>query len=267
MIPKKIHYCWFGKEEIPSPLQKCMATWKEFLPDYEVVLWNEKKFDVNSIPWTKEAQEARKYAFVSDYIRLYAIYNEGGIYMDTDVIVKKNFDCFLKNDFFTAIESYTPPPNATNIVYVHKNGDLALRIAGMAIMSSVFGAKANHPYIKDCLDWYENKHFILPDRSYFNKFTSNDIYATIAQKYGFRYKDEEQNLSGDMKIYPSSFIAQSIWNFNKDNFAIHCCAGSWNDKTLGSKLFGKYKFLRKLLKKREKVDDVYEFVQNSPIWK
>jgi len=92
---KKIHYCWFGKNIIPETLQKCIATWKEFLPDYEFILWNEEKFDVNSVEFVKEAYSIKKYAFATDYIRLYALYTQGGIYFDTDVVLKQGLDDYL----------------------------------------------------------------------------------------------------------------------------------------------------------------------------
>ena len=85
MIPKKIHYCWFGRGEKPALVKKCMASWKKYLPEYELKEWNEDNFDLDLFPFTREAYESRKYAFVTDVVRLYALYNEGGVYMDTDV--------------------------------------------------------------------------------------------------------------------------------------------------------------------------------------
>jgi mannosyltransferase OCH1-like enzyme len=85
MIPKTIHYCWFGKGQLPDLAIKCITSWKKYLPDYEIKLWNEENFDVNAIPYVKEAYFSRKFAFVTDYVRLFALYTEGGVYMDTDV--------------------------------------------------------------------------------------------------------------------------------------------------------------------------------------
>lgn len=94
MIPKKIHYCWFGKGKMPELALKCIESWRVNLPDYELKEWNENSFDINSNFYVKEAYESRKFAFVTDYVRLYALYTEGGIYMDTDVEVLKNLDPF-----------------------------------------------------------------------------------------------------------------------------------------------------------------------------
>lgn len=105
MIPKTIHYCWFGGKPLPKSVKKYMQTWKKHLPDYEIVEWNEDTFDVNSVPFTKEAYAHQKYAFVSDYVRLYALYHQGGIYFDTDVEVLKSFDDLLEAPAFMGYDS------------------------------------------------------------------------------------------------------------------------------------------------------------------
>ena len=268
MIPKKIHYCWLSGEEIPEMLKKCMATWKEILPDYEWVLWDTNKFDITSVPFVKEAVNAKKWAFASDYIRLFAVHSEGGIYMDMDVIMKKSFDDFLTNDFFSAMEYYSPRPKGKDEVFIYEDGTTAQKILGTAIQAAVFGAVAGHPFLKDCMKWYESKHFILPNKRIIDKIiVAPSIYATIAQRYGFLYKNEEQNLAKNMKIYPSQIIAPSIWDFSKETYAIHCCVGSWLDNSFLSKITKKNNFLRKLFGRTPIIKDMYEFVQNSPVWK
>jgi mannosyltransferase OCH1-like enzyme len=266
MIPKKIHYCWLSGEKIPEMLQKCMMTWKKYLPDYEWILWDANKFDINSVPFVKEAVNVKKWAFATDYIRLYAVHTEGGIYMDMDVIVKKTFDTFLKNDFFSSIESFQPYKNDKNRVYVYENGSVIQRIAGTSLQAAIFGAISGHPFLKDCMEWYREKHFIMPDNSFADNVVAPDIYATIAQRYGFRYKNEEQNLEQNMKIYPSSLIASNICDLSKDNYAVHCCAGSWRNKSFFSKIFKKNNFIRRLTGKSIFVEDMYSFVQNNPVW-
>lgn len=100
MIPKIIHYCWFGPGKMSSLERRCIKSWKKILPDYEIKCWNEKNFDINQFSFTKEAYKEGKYAFVSDVARLYALYSDGGIYMDTDMLVVKNFDHLLTYSFF-----------------------------------------------------------------------------------------------------------------------------------------------------------------------
>ena len=104
MIPKTIHYCWFGGKDLPEDAQKCIASWRKFLPDYEIKEWNEQNFDVNSIPYTAEAYRAGKYAFVSDYARMLILYQHGGLYFDTDVEVIKPLDDIVTRGPFMGYE-------------------------------------------------------------------------------------------------------------------------------------------------------------------
>ena len=109
-IPKVIHYVWMGKGTKSEFMLRCIDSWKKYLPDYEIVEWNEERFDVRSNPYTEEAYNCKKWAFVSDYVRLYALYTEGGVYMDTDVEVIKPLDRFLEHPAFSGFESRTDIP-------------------------------------------------------------------------------------------------------------------------------------------------------------
>ena len=128
MIPKKIHYCWFGKQPLPRFAKKCISTWQKYLPDYEIKEWNETNFNVELFPYAKEAYDSHKYAFVSDVARLYALYNEGGIYLDTDIEVCKSFDDLLEKNAFLAIEP------ETNL-----------------IATCCMGFQAEHPFLKEVI--------------------------------------------------------------------------------------------------------------------
>ena len=141
MIPKIIHLCWLSGEPFPADIQACLDTWKEHLPDYEIWLWDTKRFDVNSTEWTKQAFDNKKYAFAADYIRLYALYNYGGIYLDSDVIVYKSFDDLLHLPYFI--------------------GNDQIR----AFEAAVIGAEKGCAWIKDMLDSYDGKCFVKDDGS------------------------------------------------------------------------------------------------------
>ncbi|MEH7419501.1 capsular polysaccharide synthesis protein, partial [Neobacillus drentensis] len=104
VIPKTIHYCWFGEKEKPELVKKCLNSWKETLPDYQIIEWNEKNFDINANKYVKEAYQSGKFAFVSDYVRVFVLYRFGGIYLDTDVEVFKPFDIFLHHSSFWGFE-------------------------------------------------------------------------------------------------------------------------------------------------------------------
>jgi hypothetical protein len=255
-IPKKIHYCWLSGEKMPEDTIKCIASWKRIMPEYELVLWDKNKFDVNSTPFTQEACSVKKWAFAADYIRLYAVYTEGGIYMDTDVYVKRSFDKFLYDDFFTSLEYHKECAIKEN-AYELLNEDGTLKdckyrifTRSIGIQAAVLGGVKEHPFIKSCMDWYDNKHFILPDGTYSNrKIIAPAIYADIAIEYGFRYKDELQRLRNNMVIYPSSVFAGSMGEAEKESHAIHCCCGSWRNKPQKSVLSRNFKKVKKFLRK------------------
>lgn len=126
MIPKIIHYCWFGKGEMPKLYKKCMESWKRILPEYEIKCWNEETFDINSIQYVKDAYENRKYAFVTDYVRLYVLYNYGGVYLDTDVEVVKPLDRFLNDEAFSGFEKKDGVP--TGIMAAEKGNSVILAL-------------------------------------------------------------------------------------------------------------------------------------------
>ncbi|MDO6759633.1 glycosyltransferase [Tamlana sp. 2_MG-2023] len=139
MIPKIIHFCWLSGDPYPELIEKCIQSWKKKLPDYEFMLWDTKRFDINSTIWTKQAFEAKKYAFASDYIRLYAVYNYGGIYLDTDVEVLKSFNDLLNLPYFAGTQF-----------------DDVLEAA-------IFGAEKNTDWLLGSLRYFENRPFIQED--------------------------------------------------------------------------------------------------------
>lgn len=135
MIPKVIHYCWFGKKPLPELALKCIESWKKYCPDYEIKEWNEESFDINMYIYARQAYDAKKWAFVSDVARLYVLYQEGGIYMDTDVELLKSIDCFLENDAFSGFEDKKSVP------------------------TGIMGAVKNNNVIKEFLDEYNEAFF------------------------------------------------------------------------------------------------------------
>ena len=140
MIPKIIHLCWLSGDPYPPKIRYCIDSWKKYLPDYEIMLWDTNRFDINSIPWTRQAFEKKKYAFAADYIRLYAVYNFGGIYLDSDVEVIKSFDDLLSLPYFVGNEAY---PSSIEL--------------------SAFGAEKGLAWVKDAMDYYKDRHFIRED--------------------------------------------------------------------------------------------------------
>jgi len=141
MIPKIIHLCWLSGDPYPPKIAKCLETWKKHLSDYEVILWDTNRFDLNSSIWVRQAFEKKKYAFAADYIRFYALYHMGGIYLDSDVEVLKSFDDLLDLPYFMGAEKAQTPEAA------------------------IIGAEKGCDWIKQCLDYYDNRSFVKEDGS------------------------------------------------------------------------------------------------------
>lgn len=221
-IPKIIHYCWFGRGQKTEIVLKCIESWKKYLPDYEIKEWNEDNFDININTYVKQAYEAKKYAFVSDYVRLYALYNEGGIYMDTDVEVIKPLDVFLDHDAFTGYER-----------------------AGL-IPTGIIGAKPKHNWIEKNLRFYDNKKFIKEDGTY--DLTTNVKYITsISKEMGFTGGSDFQIFGEGVAIYPFDYFCAKDHFTGKviitnNTYTIHHFAGSWHSKSMKIK-----KFIRRMV--------------------
>ncbi|MBU3855145.1 MAG: polysaccharide biosynthesis protein [Candidatus Phocaeicola excrementipullorum] len=228
MIPKVIHFCWLSGDPYPAKIKKCMKTWKKVMPDYEWKLWNLENFDLNSAPaYVKEAVKARKWAFAADYIRMYALYTEGGFYLDSDVKVLKRFDEFRSYNFISSIEHHPTQLEKTgSIKSITTNGTRIGEeyISGMQIQAAVMGAQPGCRFVKDVLDWYHSKTFsnALPADMF-----SPLIYARIAEKYGFRYIDADQDLKENIKIFRSEIFAGNKHEVTPTSYAIHYCAHSW----------------------------------------
>lgn len=205
MIPKKIHYCWFGKNPFPELAVKCIESWKQYCPDYEIKEWNEENFDLNCCAYVKEAYRARKWAFVTDYVRLYAMVNEGGIYMDTDVEVIKPLDKFLDNVSFSGFET------------------------DKTIPTGIMASEKGFPFFSQLLDEYHQKHFMIKNQ--YDLTTNVTMITNFCKKFGFIANNEKQSIC-NFTIYPKDYFCPKDYRTGKicltDNtHAIHHFNGSW----------------------------------------
>jgi mannosyltransferase OCH1-like enzyme len=245
MIPKIIHYIWLSGEKIPHGTKDYISTWSRFFPDYKIKCWDQNAFNINSVPFVKEAVTARKWASASDYIRLYALFTEGGLYFDSDILVKRSFESFFTGyDFFSAVEYHPGIVNSSNMnLYLDENYrplNDKIGIPGIGLQAALMGSIPQHPFLKDCMTWYENNHFIHGN-TYNTNIIAPGLYAKCAENYGFIYKDIEQELKEKMYIVPSNIVASSATDTNENNFAIHYCKNSWVTKTFITKVKEKIK--------------------------
>lgn len=199
MIPKIIHYIWVGGKEKPVDIKRCMATWKKHLEGYKVIEWNESNFDIEQHPFVKAAYEAKKWAYVSDYIRAYAIYNYGGIYLDTDILLLDNFDDFLNHRAFVGFENSNYP------------------------FTAAFGAEKGHPLVKDMLDYYDELDTYHFDFKNNNTISVSDI---LINKYGCKVGNMYQVLKEGIAVYPDTILC----NPSEKSVSIHVFTGTWLDE-------------------------------------
>jgi len=190
MIPKIIHYCWFGPNPIPKREMLFLSIWKKKLPDYKFMFWNEKTFNVNDYNYTKEAYDTKNYVFITDLLRSYVLVKYGGFYLDMDVEVIKSLDPFLENRVILGTEDW-------------KGG----------MLTALMGAEPNHPFFVEMLNEYADRRFIFPDGS-FNKEVSNQVYKRVLKGYGFIDKDENQFLREGIKVVTSDYF--SVYNLIDD---------------------------------------------------
>ena len=221
MIPKIIHYCWFGGKPLPKSAEKCIASWKKYLPDYEIKEWNEDNFDVNIIPYTAEAYKAKKYAFVSDYARFWILYQYGGIYFDTDVEVIRPIDDIVERGNFMGFETDPKPQLKADASEASVNPGLGMGVApGLGI-------------IKKMLDYYEGRHFeFIPGG--IGQLTIVHIATEVLRKAGLKQQQGIQQVD-DMWIYPAEYfcpinLKTGRIHVRPNTRTIHHYAGTWQDK-------------------------------------
>lgn len=211
MTPKIIHYCWFGGKEKPVLIKKCMESWKKYFPEYTLKEWNEDNFDVTCNLYVKQAYEAKKYAFVADYVRFWALEREGGLYFDTDVEIIRPFGDLLQNQAFSGFETeqYIAP--------------------GLVLYAQM----PNNEIIKRTREWYDSARF-LDENGEIIPHTVCTVFSELLKEYGFEPNGKKQICNG-MVLYPMDYFnpyddATGRLHRTKNTYAIHWYAKSWIPK-------------------------------------
>lgn len=225
-IPKIIHYCWFGGEELPDTTKTYMESWKKYCPDYQIKEWNESNFDINSCRFVKEAYEKKKWAFVSDYVRFYAMYTEGGVYVETDAEILRPIDELLGHGAFFGL-------------------------AGDDTTLSLCGTEKGHPVAKDIIDLYKEKHFVKDDGSLNTVIINKELFDLLVRKFGLPVdKKDYQVLKYNTSVYPEEFFfsydyVTGLTNLNDKLFVRHYGNGSWLDEKDRKKLDYQHKYVQR----------------------
>ena len=209
-IPKVIHYCWFGKGKMPAIAEKCIKSWKKYCPDYEIICWNEDNFDLTQNRYMREAYEAGKWAFVSDFVRLKVIYDHGGIYLDTDVELIKPIDPLLENSGYVGFDE-----------------------KGLVATGLGFGAEAGNEIVGAFLKDYDDLPFVLADGS-FDLTPCPDRNTAALKRLGMDIQNHDQDFMG-MKFLPYEYLCPMDYytgkkTLTKNTYSIHHYCASWTSK-------------------------------------
>ena len=226
MIPKIIHYIWFGSNPYSEKIKYCIESWKKYLPEYEFMLWNENSFDVNSVEFTKQAYENKKWAFVSDYVRVWALNKYGGVYLDTDVEIRKPLDTFLNHDM---------------VLGTDERGNLT------AFMASI----PNHPLWENLLNVYQHTSFKKEDGS-LNQTVNNLYIQDVLKEWGYQEANKFQSIEKGIVIYPDEWFhavdhMSGIQHITVNTYAIHWHTLTWTSNQSKIKRFIRTKLLAKII--------------------
>lgn len=235
MIPKIIHYCWFGKGLMPKSQRDCIKGWRKLMPDYQIMRWDESNFDVNCCPYVKESYAKRKYAFVADVARLVALSEYGGIYLDTDVEVFQRFDRFLDLNFFSGVELYREF-ETEHIAEQYLFPDGTPRTKGvdvprLEVLTSSMGCCAHAPLVMDILEYFKNLQVTGDMADDFRKYVNFDrLVARYLTHYGFRYKNETQYLENGMVVYGTGVFGYAFCPDAHYEVSYHHNASTWENE-------------------------------------
>ena len=214
MIPKIIHFTWFGSDPYPPLVEKCIESWRVQLPDYEIKIWDADSFDLEINNWVSQACTAKKYAFAADFARAWLLYNYGGIYLDSDILILRSSDPLLTNKAFTGFV-----PETLNSKWVE---------------AEIIGSESKHPFFGELVEYYNNRNFLLENGGY-DLRPITDIMAVMLSKQGLKYDNSEQDVNG-VHVYPTGYFLWACHDVVKHQgsstaYSIHYGRFSWRNKS------------------------------------
>lgn len=230
MIPKIIHYCWFGRNPKPKDVLQCIESWRKVLPDYEIKEWNEDNYDIHKCKYMEDAYKEKKWAFVSDFCRIDVVYEYGGIYLDTDVEVVRSFDDLLHLDMFCGFESRD--------IKMQKKWNMSLEES--VSFGLGFGAAKGHDVLKEMIDLYHTLHFYNEDGTL--NLLSCPVYQTqVLVRHGLVQNGETQTFRGGVAFgaeyfCPQSNLTDEMLFLTDKTYSIHHFSNSWTDRPVKQKI-------------------------------
>lgn len=236
MLPKIIHYCWYGGKPLPYDVELCINSWRKYCPDYTIKCWNENNSPMDK-PWMKQAFKHHKWAFMADYCRFYALYQEGGIYMDTDMFLKQGLDTFLDDSFFMGEQDV------------------------QSIAAGIIGAQQDHPYLKHILEYYDSIPFDVV-----NPPIITHILTALLEKDGYVYEDKLQHLHNGIVLYPTEYFYPIHYTqqFEFTDIDRYCTPNTYGVHLWNKSWTSEFDLLEKK-KYREGFKMMFEHIRSTPI--
>ena len=218
MIPKIVHLCWFSNDPYPAEIKMCLDTWHRIIPDYKIKVWNYEKAKAIGIPFIDEALEEHRWAFAADVVRFYAVWKDGGVYMDSDIKLFKRFDDLLPEEgFMTFCEKIYPEQKR------------------FGLQAAFFAGSAGNNYCERVLEYYKSRHYRHSDGSVDNTI-SPYVMTSVAESLGYEITDTTQDW-GDLKIYPTHYLApRKRYKIDDNTIGQHQVYGSWRKRKFGRKV-------------------------------
>jgi len=231
MIPKIIHLCWFSNSPYPVEIKVCLDSWKHIIPDYKIRVWDYAAAKAIGCVYIDEALSAKKWAFAADAVRFYAVYAEGGIYMDSDIFIYKRFEALIPQQGFATFNECTHPGQKE-----------------FGLQAACFMGEKGNEFCKEIFESYNCRHFIKEDGS-FDQTISPYIMSGIAQKRGFVYEDREQHLPNNIIIYPTLYLSPTRhYPHHSEAFGVHHIYGNWRKRKFGRRIERSIKHFYRVIK-------------------